>query len=180
MSADHHQQQHDSAGADQRDTDQDQGLGKLRSSREALETWDAWSMADTMRQALQIARQQGDAKILARFERYPEWTQGPSALEALDANRELVDRLTGQRWLAIRDARHQGHGWDEIGRTLGQSAEQVKARYLEAVDAQRRLAQQIPQLRYDPGWLELAEPNQADRAANRGAPNAPREDGHER
>ncbi len=175
MSAD---QQHDTSNPEPR-TDQQHELPKHRFTA-ALETWDAWSMADTMHQALQQAREQGNQDALARFERYPEWTKGPGPLEALAANRELVEDLTGWRWLAMRDAREQGHGWSEIGRMLGQSADQARVFYLDKVDAQRRLAQEIPELGYDPHWLELAEPNDADRATDRPAPHAPREDGHER
>ncbi len=177
MSADHHQ--HDTPNP-QPDTGQQRQEPPTHPFTAALETWDAWSMANTMRLALQHAREQGDQEALATFERYPEWTQGPGPLEALAANRELVDDLTGWRWQAIRDARQQGHGWDEIGSTLWQSGEQARAFYLDKVRGQRRLAQEIPQLGYDPGWLELAEPNDADRAADRPPLQPGREDGHER
>jgi hypothetical protein len=178
MNADH--PQHDTPDPDQRPTDQQQDRQELLRHPfwKAWETWNAWSMADTMRQAHKRAHQQADHDTLATFERYPQWTQGPSALEALDANRELVDDLTGWRWLAIRDARQQGHGWQEIGQTLRQSAEQAKASYLARVHGQRRLAQEIPSLGYDPHWLELAEPNDADRATDRPTPQPPRPDGH--
>jgi hypothetical protein len=176
MSAD--PQQHDTP-PDQRPTDQRQELPR-HPFWKAWETWDAWSMADTMRQALQRAHQQADRDTLATFARYPKWTQGPSALEALAANRELVDDLTGWRWQPMREAREQGQSWQAIGRTLRLSPDQARMFYLDKVDAQRRLAQEIPSLGYDPGWLELAEPNEADRATDRPAPQPPRQDGHER
>jgi hypothetical protein len=160
MSADH--QQHDSP-ENETGADQQRELPKS-SFTAAWETWNDWSMASAMRSALEKAREQGDQEALARFERYPEWTQGPGPLEALAANHELVDRLTGWRWLATREAREQGRGWEEIGRRLGQSAEQARAVYLEAVGGQRWLAERYPKLGFDPRWLELAEPNQADRA----------------
>jgi hypothetical protein len=147
---------------------------------QALETWDAWSMASSMRRALRLAREQDNREVLARFEQYPEWTTGPGPLDALRANRELVEDLTGWRWLAMRDAREQGQSWHEIGRTLEQTGEQARAFYLDKVSGQRWLAEQYPKLGYDPRWLELAEPNAADRAADRPAPQARREDGHER
>ena len=159
MSADH---QHDNHNPDSQ-TDQQQELPKDPFSQ-AWETWNDWSMANTMRTALEVAQQQGDQETLADFERYPEWTQGPGPLEALAANRELVDRLTGWRWQAMVDARQQGHGWQEIGRTVGQTGEQARADYLERVRGQRHLAKRYPKLGFDPRWLELAEPNQADRA----------------
>jgi hypothetical protein len=133
----------------------------------ALETWDAWSMANTMRQAREQARAQGDQETLARFERYPEWTQGPGPLEALAANREVVQTMTGWQWLAIREAREQGHGWREIGAALEVDPDQARRDYLERVDRQRLASERDPDLARllgdDPRWRELAEPNDADR-----------------
>jgi len=134
----------------------------------ALETWDAWSAASTMRTALQRARDVGDQQTLANFQRYPQWTQGPGPLEALAANRELVDRLTGWRWGAMREAREQGHGWHQISQALGVEAEEARGAYLERLDRQRMVAARNPQvgrlIGYDPALAQLAEPNQADRA----------------
>jgi hypothetical protein len=134
---------------------------------QALETWNEWSMASSMRRALRLARQQDNREVLARFEQYPERTMGPGPLEALRANRELINDLTGWRWLAMREAREQGRSWREIGRTLEQTAEQARAYYVDTVQRQRWLAEQYPKLGYDPRWLELAADNDADRAADR-------------
>jgi hypothetical protein len=137
----------------------------------ARKTWDAWSMANTMRLALRKAHEQGDRKALANFERYPEWTQGPTALEALAANRELVERLTGWRWLAVREARERGHAWAEVGQALGVTAEEARGDYLARLERQRRVVERDPSLArlidYDPRDVELAEPNAADRAHQR-------------
>jgi hypothetical protein len=138
---------------------------------QARETWDAWSMADTMRAALHKAREQGDYKSLAEFERYPGWTQGPGPVEALRANRTQVDLRTGWRWLAVRHAREQGHAWAEIGTALGVGADRACHDYLDAVGRQHALAERDPELgrllRYDPAWTELAQPNAADHAHQR-------------
>jgi hypothetical protein len=135
---------------------------------QALETWEAWSMANTMRSALDKAREQGDQDALASFEQHPQWTQGPGPLAALRANREVVQTMTGWQWQAIRDAREQGHGWREIGVALQVDPEQAKRDYLERVDRQRWVSERDPDLarllRYDPRWRELAEPNDADHA----------------
>ena len=130
----------------------------------ALETWEAWSMVNTMRSALAKAREQGDQEVLARFERYPEWTQGPGPLQALAANREVVGTMTGWQWLAMRDARERGHGWHEIAGALGIETEEARESYLDSVQAQRQLAKELPYLGYQPRWLELARDNDADRA----------------
>jgi hypothetical protein len=133
----------------------------------ARRTWEAWSMAGTMRLALRKAREQGDHQALARFAQHPEWTHGPSPLEALAANRELVDSLTGWRWLAVRQARERGHAWAEVGAALGVTAEEARGDYLARLDRQRQVVERDPSLArlldYDPRDTALAEPNAADR-----------------
>src|SRR4029453_15382964 len=125
-------------------------------------------MASTMRLALRKAREQGDPQALADFQRSPEWTQGPTALDALAANRELVERLTGWRWLAVRQAREHGHAWAGGGHALGGTAEEARTHYLPRLDRQRQVVERDPSLarliNYDPHDVELAEPNAADRA----------------
>ena len=132
----------------------------------AWETWQAWSDAQAMRTARQRATERGES--LAAFDEHPEWTQGPGPLQALAANREVVDLLVGWRWGAMREAREQGHGWAEIGAALGVDGAQARQAYLERVQQQQRVHQTYPNLRhllgYDPRWAELAEPNDADRA----------------
>jgi hypothetical protein len=137
---------------------------------QARETWEAWSMANTLRAALRHAREHGDHQALADFAQHPEWTQGPGPLEALRANRELVELLTGWRWQAICDARERGHAWAEVAAALGTTPQQARGDYLDAVERQRRAAQYASTrdpalarlLRFEPGWAQLAEPNAAD------------------
>jgi hypothetical protein len=132
----------------------------------AWETWQAWSDAEAMRTARRRTSERGES--LAVFDQHPEWTQGPGPLEALRANREVVEQLAGRRWGAMREAREQGHGWTEIGAALGVDAVQARQAYLEQVERQRLVHQTYPDLRhllgYDPRWAELAEPNDADLA----------------
>jgi hypothetical protein len=200
MNADHRHDTPDPTPRTDR-TDQDHQLPKHPFTA-AWETWQAWSMANTMRQAHKVAREQGDLETLASFARYPQWTQGPGPLEALAANRQVVDFLLGWRWQAMREAREQGHGWGEIGTALQVDGDQAKRGYLETVDRQRLAGEHDPDLarllRYDPRWRELADDNDADRADHAelerralahhdpGCPpdwprdNGRRQDGHER
>jgi hypothetical protein len=163
MSAEH--PQHDTPNPGQRQAPEEK-LPKHPFTR-ALMTWDAWSMANTTHTALAKAREEGDQDTLALFEQHPEWTQGPGPLEALRANLEVVQTMTGWQWQAIRDARERGHGWREIGTALQVDGEQAKRDYLERVDRQRLVSERDPDLTrllgYDPRWRELAEPNDADR-----------------
>ena len=132
----------------------------------AWATWQAWSDAEVLRTARRRAGARSES--LAVFDQHPQWTQGPGPLEALAANREVVDQLVGWRWAAMREAREQGHGWAEIGGALGLDAAQARQRYLEQVQRQRLVHAAHPELRgllgYDPRWAELAESNDADRA----------------
>ena len=130
----------------------------------AWETWQAWSDAEVMRTARRRTGERGES--LAVFDQHPEWTQGPGPLQALAANREVVDQLVGWRWSAMREAREQGHAWAEIGAALDMDAAQASQAYLERVQQQQRVHQAHPDLRhllgYDPRWAELAAPNDAD------------------
>jgi hypothetical protein len=131
----------------------------------AWETWQAWSDAEAMRAARRRTAKRGES--LTVFDRHPEWTQGPGPLQALAANREVVDDLVGWRFGAMREAREQGHGWAAIGAALGLNDEQARRFYLEQVQRQQQVHEDCPDLRhllgYDPRWAELAEPNDADR-----------------
>jgi hypothetical protein len=135
---------------------------------QARQTWEAWSLADTMRTLLGQARAEGDRATQALFEQYPDWTDGPGPLQALAANRELVDRLVGWRWLAVRRARQDGHAWAEVGVALGISAEQARRDFLDRLEHQRQVVERDPSLArlidYHPGDVALTEPNPADHA----------------
>ena len=137
----------------------------------AWETWQAWSDAEAMRTARKRLAARGEP--LAVFDHHPEWTQGPGPLQALAANREVVDHLVGWRWGAMREAREQGQGWAEIGAALGVDPEQASQAYLERVERQRLVHEAHPDLRhllgYDPRWVELAAPDAADRPDQRHA-----------
>jgi hypothetical protein len=132
----------------------------------AWETWQAWSDAEAMRTARTRMAARGES--LAVFDQHPEWTQGPGPLQALAANREVVEQLVGWRFGAMREAREQGHSWAEIGAALGVDTTQARQAYLERVEQQRLVHEAHPDLRhllgYDPRWAELAAPNDADRA----------------
>jgi hypothetical protein len=129
----------------------------------ALSTWEAWSSADTWTRVVAHAREHGrDLAALGDLEELP---RGPDPLEALRANREVVEILTSWRWQAMRAARDQGYSWEEIGQALGLDAEEARGVYLAAMDRQELIAKSMPAglLRYDPRWRELADDNASDR-----------------
>lgn len=61
-----------------------------------------------------------------------------SPLQALAANRRLVELLTGRRWLVMRDAREAGATWSEIGAALGMSKQGAQDFYRRKIEAQER------------------------------------------
>ena len=132
----------------------------------ALRTWEAWSSADTWQQVVTNARQQGrDLGTLGDLE---ELTSGPDPLEALRANRAVVETMTGWQWHAMRAAREQGCGWHEIGQALGREPEQTRRDYLTAVEQRQLAARAMPELgrllHHETRWRDVADDNDADRA----------------
>jgi hypothetical protein len=151
----------------------------------AQQTWDAWSDASVWQRVLAQARAKGEeADLRWRLPELDELTQGPGPLEALRANHQLVELLQGWQWLAVRAAREQGHGWHDIGQALDLNADQAKHAYLERVERQRVVATANPDIAhligYEPRWMELAEPNDADRAHQHGRAAPAQEAAHER
>lgn len=70
-----------------------------------------------------------------------------TALDALEANRRLVDLLVGRRWYVMQDAREEKTSWAEIGDALGISRQGAYDFYRRAVEDQER---------YVPGFLHDA------------------------
>jgi hypothetical protein len=62
----------------------------------------------------------------------------PEPLAALAANRELVRRLVGARWVVMMLAREGGASWTEVAEALGTTGDEAVAAYTAAIDAQAR------------------------------------------
>lgn len=94
--------------------------------------WDALAH----RRVWETARARGgDPEVVAReLDRLPEVT----AVEALEANRRLVDLLVGRRWFVMLAAREAGASWEEIGAALGVSREEALAEYDARISAQEQ------------------------------------------
>ena len=63
-----------------------------------------------------------------------------TALEALAANRALVDELVGQRWYVMQAAREDGASWGELGAALGMSKQGAQDWYRRKIADQERYA----------------------------------------
>ena len=60
------------------------------------------------------------------------------ALDALEANRQLIELLTGRRWYVMREAREEGRSWSEIGAALGMSKQGAQDWYRRKIAEQER------------------------------------------
>ncbi|OLT40059.1 hypothetical protein BJF85_07045 [Saccharomonospora sp. CUA-673] len=59
-----------------------------------------------------------------------------TAAQALEANRRLVELLTGRRWMVMRDAREAGASWTDIGAALGMSRQGAYEWYQRKIELQ--------------------------------------------
>jgi hypothetical protein len=59
-----------------------------------------------------------------------------SALDALRANKRLVDRMTARRWYVVRDAREAGATWGQIGEALDMSRQSAHEWYTRKIESQ--------------------------------------------
>jgi Homeodomain-like domain-containing protein len=101
-----------------------------RDTQELLSIWNTHEQRSTWRE---VTRRGGDKDVAQRV---LDDLPAVSALDALAANRELVELLTARRWYVIRDAREAGASWSDIGKALGTSKQAAQDWY------RRRIAEQ--------------------------------------
>ena len=110
-----------------------------RSQAELIHTWEAFQSRQVW--AKVIRKRPGEDNTVAEeaLAELPEVT----ALEALRANAELVARLTGTRWMAMRAAREAGASWSEIGGALGMSKQGALYSYRRKIAEQEQHAGEL-------------------------------------
>jgi hypothetical protein len=101
-----------------------------RDTQELLSLWNTHEQRSTWREVTLRGGNQDIAEHV--LEELPE----VSAIEALAANRELVELLIARRWYVIRDAREAGQSWSDIGAALGMTKQGAQDWY------RRRIAEQ--------------------------------------
>ncbi|MFI6031623.1 hypothetical protein [Amycolatopsis magusensis] len=108
--------------------------------REYWQLWRLYHERRTTGQAFELGTAQGiDPAMLDTWSRELEQLPAMSALQALQANRRLVDLLTGRRWTVMREAREAGATWTEIGEALGMSKQGAHDWYKRQIETQERL-----------------------------------------
>ncbi|MBB3053540.1 hypothetical protein FHS23_004594 [Prauserella isguenensis] len=104
--------------------------------RELNATWNTYFEREFCRRA--DARSDGDpvfGHVLAGL-------APVTAVQALEANRRLVELMTGRRWVVMRDAREAGASWAEIGAALGMSRQAAHEWYQRKIELQE---QRVPE-----------------------------------
>jgi len=107
----------------------------METVNELLERWHAWGDRDTWRKVLAT---QPDASALA--ERKLAELESATGLDALAADVEIVRRMKGWQWIAIKSAREDGATWEQIGEILGTSKQGAQLAYRRAIETQETYA----------------------------------------
>ncbi|MFR9802761.1 hypothetical protein ACL02T_10715 [Pseudonocardia sp. RS010] len=124
---------------------------------ELLALWDAYGARQTWAEAV------AEGANPAIIEQALAEVADVSPLDALEANRRVVDLLVARRWSVMREAREAGASWTEIGRALDMTKQGAQDWY------RRKVAEQE---RYVPKPTTLSRPRQplrkSDHDARRG------------
>lgn len=92
-----------------------------------------WTAAGQRATWARVLARGGDPDIVAgALAKVPEVT----ALEALEANRRVVDLLTGRRWYVMKEAREAGASWSDIGAALGMTKQGAQDWYRRKIALQ--------------------------------------------
>lgn len=102
---------------------------------EEKDLWRVWDAHASRATWLQVIERGGDQAVAQRaLAQLPE----VSAVEALEANRQLVELLTNRRWYVMREAREAGASWSEIGVALGMSKQGAQDWYRRKIELQEQ------------------------------------------
>ncbi len=99
---------------------------------ELMNVWEAYSTRSTWAHAAE--RGAAPDIVASVLVDVPEVT----ALKALEANRRLVDLVTGRRWYVMREAREAGASWSEIGGALGMTKQGAQDWYRRKIAEQEK------------------------------------------
>ena len=110
------------------------------SERQLFLVWDIPSERRMWQGAREHARQGGNAEHEQAAENALGELPDVSALQALSANKRLVELLTGRRWFVMQQAREEGASWSEIGEALGMSKQAAHDWYRRKIEHQEKYA----------------------------------------
>lgn len=107
---------------------------------ELLELWIAYLSRRQWDQRKAEALAKGDSATVILAEKALAELPQISALEALQANADLVNVLSIQRFIAMQDAREQGISLEQIGKALGISRQSAWEFFQRKLAGQQRNA----------------------------------------
>jgi hypothetical protein len=110
----------------------DKALHESNDETALLEVWQTFGSLLRWQQALEKGTDQETAeRALAEL---PE----VSALDALEANRQLIELLIGRRWYVMQAAREAGASWSQIGASLGMTKQGAQDWYRRKIADQEQ------------------------------------------
>jgi hypothetical protein len=101
-----------------------------------LDLWQAWGSRAVWLDMETKARAEGNERAISVAQKSRRELPEVSALDALRANKRLVERMTGRRWYVMRDAREAGATWDQIGEALDMSRQAAHEWYRRKIASQ--------------------------------------------
>lgn len=106
--------------------------------RQLWQRYDTANDRITWRQILRDGQAAGRTDDVQVAERVLDHLPDVTAVDGLAAGAVLIQRLTGYRWILMREARADGATWDEIGLPLDMTGDQARDWYREQIAFQER------------------------------------------
>ena len=110
---------------------------------ELFETWRAWNERNVLDTALHRAEQAGEQERAGRLRELLGDQPRVPAVDALAAQHELTELLSGWRWHAVTAARAEGATWDDIAAATRTDPETARQSYRERVAAAEQAAAEL-------------------------------------
>lgn len=106
--------------------------------RELMQVWHLQAERSMWQTAIDRSRETGKADQVAAGEQALAELPEVTALQVLQANRRLVELLTGRRWIVMQRAREEGASWEQIGEALGMSRQGAWEWYRNKIELQEQ------------------------------------------
>ena len=110
---------------------------------ELFETWRAWNERSVLDTALRRAEQAGEQERAAQLRELLADQPRVPAVDALAAQHELTELLSGWRWHAVTAARAEGATWDDIAAATRTDPDQARESYRERVAEAEQAAAEL-------------------------------------
>lgn len=106
----------------------------IRDATDELQLMAVWDTYHWRRMLHRMVTRRPDSTFRGELDQLAPVT----AVQALAANRRLVELLTARRWYVMRDAREGGASWADIGDALGVSRQSAHEWYQRQIELQEK------------------------------------------